>query len=45
MDIREGMVDRVKSVEKESKDEGWNTPSTCNKKGGHNKLSRIVSVE
>lgn len=45
MDIREGIVNRVKSVEKESKDEGWNTSSTCNKKRGHNKLSRIVSVE
>lgn len=45
MHIREGIVNRVKSVEKESKDEGWNTPSTCNKKGGHTKLSRIVSVE
>ena len=45
MDIREGSVNRVKSVEKESKDEGCNTPSTCNKKGGHNKSSRIVSAE
>ena len=45
MDIREGIVNRVKSVEKESKDEGCNTPSTCNKKGGHNKSSRIVSAE
>lgn len=42
---REGMVNRVKSVDRLSKDEGWNTPTICNKKEVVTKLARTASVE